>query len=146
MGYHVEIVRTSGNDVIPISETDIEVAISEDPSMRFLDGALYLNEEPVLSYSGGILWLNNPEESDLSRMVLLAESLDARVRGDELETYNSEGNFYYHPDDKSAVTKKKKIESSLITRKKRDQLKLNIGLISAFLLLVGIFHYLGWLS
>ena len=56
-------------------------------------------ESFVLYLSDGELWTSNPDESMLSQMVALASALGARVRGDELETYNSDLTSFTHPDD-----------------------------------------------
>lgn len=108
MGYHVTILRTYQGQKIPISLEEI-VSVT-----RSIDGWRYLESPPTfefhskddsctLRYQDGELWTKNPEDWQIGVMVSLAKQLNARVRGDELETYSTENETYQHPDDKSEI-------------------------------------------
>jgi hypothetical protein len=108
MGYHVTILRTDQGQQISISLDEVVSATSN------IDGWRYLESPPTfefhskehsctLWFQDGELWTKNPEEWQLGLMVSLAKRLNARVRGDELETYITENETYQHPDDKSQI-------------------------------------------
>lgn len=110
MGYHVSIVNTSN---IPSRE---KVLSSEYMVSQYLkrfnfqpkyscEGNLDFyfrdTDEIILCYSDESLWLSNPTEESLQLLIDIANyfSDGSRVRGDELETYISISEFYYHQDD-----------------------------------------------
>lgn len=101
MGYHVTILRTRGKVSLPIAEDDIERAATMLPGWRYdrAERTLHREGELQLWFQDGELWTKNPDETALERMIALANALDARVRGDEGETYRSPDDAYAHPDD-----------------------------------------------
>ncbi len=110
MSYHVTILRTAGEQQVSISLDEAKTAISEIPGWEYLAGkdvAFVFSqagkEIACLWYQDGELWAKNPEQEAIARMVALAEKLDARVRGDEYETYTSPTETYTHPDDAALV-------------------------------------------
>lgn len=62
-------------------------------------------ESFLLFYDGTELWAKTPSRAGLASMVNVAQALgeDARVRGDEGETYETADRTYAHPDDVDAV-------------------------------------------
>ncbi len=108
MSYHVTILRTRKGKRRLI---ELEEAIS---ATRRLRGWRYVDSTTSFEFHGengsfslwfedGELWTKNPDEWQLEVMICLATQLDARVRGDELETYISPAETYQHPDDHAAI-------------------------------------------
>jgi hypothetical protein len=113
MGYHISILRTEAGQPRAITRDDVLRALS--PMAGRLDvmpdrQELRLHQRASGEASGilvhndktGELWANNPDEPLLASMIELAGYLDARVRGDEFETYLSPDDTYLHPDDEKA--------------------------------------------
>src|SRR6185503_10077857 len=110
MGYHVAILRTAAGVPSPILSSELS-----DATRAVSGWSLTQGETPTLTYSpngeeivslwhtDGELWAKNPSDEGLSAMIALAEQLEARVRGDELETYRTPTSSYVHPDDRAAV-------------------------------------------
>lgn len=152
MGYHVTILRTHPGKQIPIS---LEEAIS---ATRGIDGWRYHESPPTfefqaeegscaLRYQDGVLWTQNPEAWQLGVMVALANSLDARVRGDEWETYDLAGNAYQHPDDiplrKAAEARTK----TLLAESMREQRFIRNAIVGFFVVLAVLGYLFGkWLE
>lgn len=105
MGYHVTILRTSGAQQIPIKDDEIKgipKAFPEwqyDPEQGALFGPAEEEGAPALWFSDGGIWTSNPSSGTLAAMISIAGHLEARVRGDEMETYRSAEDTYLHPDD-----------------------------------------------
>jgi hypothetical protein len=101
MGCHVTILRTRGKVALPIGEDEIERAASALSGWRYdrAERTLHADGGLRLWFTDGELWTKNPDDVALERMIALAEVLDARVRGDEGETYRSPDDAYAHPDD-----------------------------------------------
>lgn len=62
------------------------------------------NELLYLIYQDGIVWAKNPSS------LVIAGSLDGRVRGDNLEIYRTPNETYAHPNDYDLIEKNKKLE------------------------------------
>ena len=69
-------------------------------------------------------------------MIEMADKLNARVRGDEYETYRSVKEAYVHPDDKGEIEEAKK-QLKIIKRKtRRNQILIHAVIFGVFALLV----------
>jgi hypothetical protein len=146
MGYHVTILRTTKGKPSPLIESEIHNAVSEFPQFSFQNNAVFRNGEFFLALNNGELWLKNPETNDISDMLLLANSMRARVRGDEFETYESQDKTYIHPDDKGLVSKANKELENIKKQSRKRSMLLNISIFTFFVLLVVLFKYMGWLN
>ena len=134
MGYDVHITRKENwfEETGPEISLDEWVAyVSGDPEMRLDNfaeaangnGAVLRIEKPGISvwltYSGhdidgnmawfghtrGRIVVKNPDEEILGKMWSIAQSLSARVQGDEGEIYNEEGEASVSEEPPSAVRK-----------------------------------------
>lgn len=76
-------------------------------------------------------------------MLDLADSLGARVRGDEFETYISNNNTYLHPDDISLIKKANKAGEDLIKESLSEQKTIRGVFIGFFLLMGAIAFVIG---
>lgn len=152
MGYHVTILRTSQGIQLPIS---LEEAVSV---ASHIDGWRYYESPPTFEFHGkpgsctlwyqdGEIWAKNPEEWQLDVMVALAERLNARVRGDEWETYDSADKTFQHPDDiplRKAAEARAKI---LLTRSTQEQRLIRNTIVGFFLVLGVTGYFVGkWLE
>jgi hypothetical protein len=110
MGYHLTVLRTRGDQQLPISKQEFAAATRTVPELTLEDtgdAARYERDgelRAMLFWNDGEIWTKVPEDDVIVVLLALAEKLKARVRGDELETYRSPGDSYTHPDDAAAVT------------------------------------------
>ena len=150
MGYHVEILRTQGDQLLPISKNELESLVSCTPNLRIEESML--GEADLLFLQGdreicrltlqhGRLWTKNPEEEEMLAMLDIAPKLNARVRGDELETYRSLHEYYVHPDDEKALRKLKEESSRSIKISHRKTIIINAIIFGIFILIALIFTY-----
>jgi hypothetical protein len=145
LGYHVSILRS--NDPIPRGETERlveqrpDVVLTRTSEDHFEFSTSGSSEDgPLLVWQAGEIWSKNPERSTLELMLDLAKALDARVRGDELETYSSPDETYAHPDDAGAQQDARvELERTQLETRRR-QLKLNIAIFGTFALLALFAH------
>jgi hypothetical protein len=105
MGYHVSILRTNGATRVAITLSEAKSLLLGGTDWRFdsEDCAFVARnaeiEGETLWFQDGELWTKSPPDAMLAQMIELAKQLNARVRGDELETYESLEKSYTHPDD-----------------------------------------------
>lgn len=152
MGYHVTILRTAQGTQIPIS---LEEAVSATSS---IDGWRYLESTETFKFQGkegsctlwyqdGELWTKNPEEWQLGVMVALAKRLNARVRDDEWETYDSTGNAFQHPDDIPLRKKAEARSKALLARSMQEQRFIRNAIVGFFVALGVVGYFVGkWLE
>ena len=145
MGYHVTILRTDKGKQLPISLEEIVSTTSG------IDGWRYLESPPTFEFHGkegsctpwyqdGELWTKNPEEWQLGVMVALAKRLNARVRGDEWETYDETGNAFQHPDD-IPLRKEGEARSTELLAKSMQEQKFIRNAIVGFFVVLGVIGY-----
>jgi hypothetical protein len=144
MGYHVTILRTSNGEQIPITEDEIVAAIHGSSKFQALKD---VNSEPIIEidtgtlpnpciwHSAGELWTKNPDEATLDGMCELASLLNARVRGDEFETYRSSSDVYYHPDDADVRSEALKTTKEIVRQTKRRSFVVHFCIFGTLLLL-----------
>lgn len=152
MGYHVTILRTNQETQIPIS---LEEAVSATCS---IDGWRYSKSPPTFEFQGnegsctlwyqdGELWTKNPEEWQLDVMIALAKRLNARVRGDEGETYDSTDKTFQHPDDIALGKEAEARSKALLARSMREQRFIRNAIVGFFVVLAVIGYFVGkWLE
>ena len=141
MSYHLTILRTAQGNRVPIPLDDVRRAAQESGDWAFSESppALELKHggaEFVLWYEEGELWTSSPEREALAPMLALATRLQARVRGDEYETYATPDQTYEHPDD---VVMRSRDEALSLEMLRRDPL----GPQRMRLYIIGFFAVLG---
>lgn len=109
MGYHIAILRTGvkeqkihPEEIVSVVEGKFGFVIDRDAAGSIKQGYQKVSgEEVLLFYDGTELWTKNPSNIALKIMIEIAGALgnEARVRGDEGETYRSVSKTYIHPDD-----------------------------------------------
>lgn len=114
MGYHIQIIRSGQKDTA-ISEEEVESVVGgrfgftivRDDSGTISDTYKEIDGDNfVLSYAPPErLWAKPPTEAELQLMLDIAKVLgnNARVRGDEFETYETIDKTYTHPDDAALI-------------------------------------------
>ena len=109
MGYHVTILRTDQGKLIPISYSEEVVSVTSS-----IDGWRYVEFPPTFEFRSKVIHARCGTKTEKSGQKKpggmatwcdgpLTKRLNARVRGDELETYSTESETYQHPDDKSEI-------------------------------------------
>ena len=142
MGYHVTILRTDQGEQLPISLVEGVSATSS------IDGWGDIESPPTFEFHGkedlftlwyqdGELWTKNPEEWQLGVMVALAKRLNARVSGDEWETYDETGNAFQHPDD-IHLRKEGEARSTELLAKSMQEQRFFRNAIVAFFVVLGV--------
>jgi hypothetical protein len=135
MGYHVTLLKSSNGRQVAITPGDLACAVQQLPRFSLSQGGLARDGEFFLQFDGGELWLKNPEQRDLEDMLILAQVLDARVRGDGFETYAGVDRTFMHPDD---VPLKQTFDAqgqALVARLARQQKRIRNGFMGCFIVL-----------
>ncbi len=130
MGYHVTILRTDKGKKIPISQNEVEQLISSIDALKSKQDSLGrvlitdstgVDTDLFLVWQDGEIWAKGPDEKTIQLMINIAEKLQARVRGDELETYSNSNETYIHEDDKEEFDRilnlRKRLKSGVLVRK-----------------------------
>ena len=146
MGYHVTILRTRQGRPVAIELAAILAAARAMPGVEVVaSGQQFVlrkdgGEQLTLFWQDGEAWTSNPDEAALAVMLELAERLDARVRGDEFETYRTPQDSYFHPDDRKAFAQAHAEVDAMIRRTRLRSYVLNAAIIAIFILLGLIVH------
>ncbi|MFC1747383.1 hypothetical protein ACFL2V_01105 [Pseudomonadota bacterium] len=150
MSYHVTILRTVGGKENPISEAEVTGKLSSIREVEIeknKEGLLIIyvgkhgKNSPILIWQEGVIWTANPNEETLSFMLDIAEKFNARVRGDDLETYLSLGKTFFHPDDLGEHEKLENNIDHVIKRTKRKQRIANFITYGFFIVLALVAGY-----
>jgi predicted nucleic acid-binding Zn ribbon protein len=144
VGYHVTILRSNADGEIPISRDEVVKLVESRPDLSIwkdapdsleIVGKTKLDFESFLIWQDGYIWTKNPDRDVVYQMVEMAEALNARVRGDSLETYKTAEESYIHPDDEHLLQKSKAIPSRN-TRRSRALSVLIFAVIAIIYILV----------
>jgi hypothetical protein len=152
LGYHVTILRTQGKQAIPITKDEVlslAAAFPEweyDPDQEALISVGTRDGAPALWLSEGKLWTTNPSEETIVSMLALAKHLEARVRGDEFETYRTLDEPYIHPDDAQEKAKAHAEVQALIRRTRRKSWLLNGAIFLSFISMIIVLKKIGFLE
>jgi len=151
MGYHVTILRTRGEQAIPITLEEAAAIGTSVPGWRYDEKHHALvstdsHDSLVLWHSDGELWTKNPEGDAIAKMLVVAGRLGARVRGEEFETYRTPDETYTHPDDAARKSRTEKESRASSRHFRRRQWLFNAILIGAFLLIIFILKRIGFLE
>ena len=142
MSYHVTILRTAGGAQKAIGRGELARVVTSRPDLRIEeDGSGRTSirratgaDPPFLVFQNGEIWSSNPERATLTLMLELAVALDARVRGDEFETYRTPDETYTHPDDRETIDLARREGSSM---RRRAQLA-SVAWMTGFALLAAL--------
>jgi hypothetical protein len=127
MAYHVTILRTNASAQIPLDGKKLRALIEQHTDLTWrhvsedkaeIAPALSSESFKTLHWQDGEIWVANPNANTLRIMLELAEPLNARVRGDEYETYLTPDETYTHPDDALQVARERE-RVMLLTRNGR---------------------------
>jgi hypothetical protein len=125
MGYHLTILRSSPQGSIPIPLAEAKLAALEL-------GWIYADQPPTFTrhtgqgdctlwHQDGELWTSDPETWEICHLLILAEVLGARLRGDENETYETPDRTWSHPDDLRPADTAQAASDALLSRSLREQ-------------------------
>jgi hypothetical protein len=148
MGYHVTILRTSQGKQLPISLEEVVSATSSIDGWRYFDSPQTFEFQSkdgscTLWYQDGELWTKNPEEWQLGVMVALAKQLNARVRGDEWETYDETGIAFQHPDDIPLRKEGETRSTELLAQSMQEQRFIRNAIVGFFVVLGVVGFFIG---
>jgi hypothetical protein len=152
MSYHVTILRTNGERIIPITKEEVVGLAKAFPEWKYdvdQDALVPVDESdeaPALWFSDGELWTKNPSNDTVTSMLRLAAHLGARVRGDELETYRTATESFLHPDDAEAKAESNAEGRALIRRTRLKQWTFNAILLGSFILVIVLLKRIGFLE
>jgi len=107
MGYHLNLVSndTQRDDGFVIGEIREQLAQSDVFGVeRDRDGYMIVSKDSdndfAAFFSNGYVFITQTTEKDIKLFLELGEILNARVRGDEGETYKTPTKTYIHKNDK----------------------------------------------
>lgn len=154
MGYHVQIIRKSGGVVRAIQKSEIEKLVGlisgariAPPSLKSATLDLIVMHEGKdacwLTLQNGVLWSKDPEPNELKIMISLAQKLDARVRGDNFESYRSPDDTYIDAEDLEEKRNSNIEGQRILKASKSADLKIKIVIISIFALLGAVAYFVG---
>ena len=140
MSYLVSILRTDRRGSIPITLDEAIAAARSIAGWRHVeqDASFHRQRDDgsfVLWHKDGELWAKTPDAWELDAMIELAGALDARVRGDEFETYETGERSYAHPDDIKAMRDAERGSRNLLAQELRQQRRIRRGVIGFFVVL-----------
>lgn len=148
MSYLVKIVRTKSGQMIPIQwlETTraaagvsgVAVASDETKTLRVTTREVGKDGDYLLYFEEGEIWSKTPTEGVLGVMIALADKLDARVLGEEFESYRTPSDTYVHPDDRLASNVRLEESRKLVENTRKRQILINAMIFGVFVLL-GLF-------
>lgn len=156
MGYHVSITRERHGVVsaIPLEDWLDHVRTSSDLEFcaptgddlgsqftRSIHAADWKGEEDAwLGWSNGEIWTKNPSAKLIEHMVSLAPKFDARVRGDEGEFHDADGNHHVEKDDRDIPwSEHVQEQAASLKRHKKKEFYWNCARMLALLLIAGLF-------
>jgi hypothetical protein len=152
MGYHVNIIRTDRGKQLPITLEEIVSATAGIDGWRHVESPPTFEfhgkqDSCTLLYQDGELWTKNPEAWQLPVMVALARRLNARVRGDEWETYDEAGNTFQHPDDIALRKAGEARSTELLAKSMQEQRSIRNAIVGFFVVLGVIGYFIGkWIE
>jgi hypothetical protein len=147
VSYHITILRTKKGKRYSIDGVEFAAAARGFPELRFdsaagkadyfrageLRASLFLQE--------GEIWTQVAEPDVIEVMIRLANVLEARVRGDEFETYRSVDDTYTHPDDEKERDEAEDAGTALVRASRRQQWIFNLCIFGSFGILAMIVGY-----
>ncbi|RYY73345.1 MAG: hypothetical protein EOO52_18260 [Gammaproteobacteria bacterium] len=130
MSYHIQILRKRNGKLDSILKSEIEKLVKQMPNFRIESPSLSSAELDLIMLKNGVdkyrltlqngqLWAKNPDEVLIQAMIDMSKYLGARVRGDNLETYESLGVTYIHADDNLEFHSGQKTSDFYLKRHKR---------------------------
>ena len=149
MSYLVSILRSKNGTFFPIKLEEVRSAINGLDDWKYHEHERTFvaqndgKESCALSLEKGELWTKNPSPWALEKMINLAGSLDARVRGDEFETYETVDRYYIHPDDENIKRKAAAAGQELVQASLREQRLIRAAIIGFFVLLGVVVYFIG---
>jgi len=149
MSFLVSILRSKNGSFFPIKLEEVRSAINDLGDWKYHEhqGTFVAQndgkESCALWLAKGELWTKNPSPWALEQMINLAGSLDARVRGDEFETYETVDRCYTHPDDVKIKRKATAAGQELVQANLREQRLIRAAIIGFFILLGVVGYFFG---
>ncbi|MCO6411610.1 MAG: hypothetical protein J5I92_02595 [Thiogranum sp.] len=146
MSYLVTILRTIEGRPDALTEREIRSAVAKRPELSFEDNEVLRNGKCFLVFKNGELLRKNPDVVDLNDMIALANEMGARVRGDEFETYRSADDAAIHHDDMPLVLRVRRDREKRKNRRSKPDYVRSGKVLGFLVLLMLVFHALGWLE
>ncbi len=145
MGYHLTVLKTEQGKPVPVSRNQVEGLIESRNDLAFKPddaGCLLITKpafgdaSPLLVWQNGEIWTDNADRNTLDLLLGIAEKLNARVRGDELETYATCDETYIHQDDKAQYDRITRSRKHLKIKHICQKIVLRIAVVAFFIFLI----------
>jgi len=147
MAYHMTILRSANGLQLPISRDEALAAAGKVPGWRVAGEAELAFSDGrgsfALWHGDGELWTRLDDTWVIEPMLELAQELDARVRGDEFETYATPEQTYAHPDDKRLAQVARADSAQLLASHMAEQRRIRNAIIGFFVVLGAIGFLVG---
>jgi hypothetical protein len=145
MSYHLTILRSTNGKQIPILLEDVKTAAHQMGNWEFTDSpptfTFTLPQGEITMWyetDEGEIWAKSQGEIwELYPMIALANSLNARVRGDEFETYETADKTYFHPDDEPIKKECLRVTQHSLKEQRRIR-----NVIIGFFIILGIIAFI----
>jgi hypothetical protein len=121
MGYHLTIIRPNDK---PIRFNELVEASCSIGQFRVDES----NKNISIEINGEVLYVhcinqivftdNVTSNQVIKKLVHLAQALDGRLRGDEMETYREDGTSFTHPEDSDEFAHHEKGVAKIVRRRK----------------------------
>lgn len=145
MAYHLTILRSANGLQQPIPRAEALAAARGLPGWSVTGDAeiVFADERGhcTLWHGDGELWTRLDESWIIEPMLQLAAALNARVRGDEFETYAGPQETYAHPDDKRLAQLARTDSAQLLAAHVAEQRRIRYA-IWAFFAVLGAIGFL----
>lgn len=152
MAYHVTILRTHQGKADPIGSEEMRELVERMHSAKIEPCSLNDGELDLVIARGegrsyrfvlqhGRIWTKNPEDDEIQVMIDVATELNARVRGDEFETFRTPTETYIHPDDRLSLENANAAALQLRRAARRRQWALHLVLVLIFAALAATAAY-----
>ena len=122
MGYHLNLIKNDGKSFIL---NEIKTALHNNTDFELQEKGkvvkIFSKEEEndlVAFYHNGMIWSEKYSEEQIIFLLKLSNALDARVRGDEYETYETSTKTFIHPDDVELIENANRINQKAYQRGK----------------------------
>lgn len=147
MSYHLTILRSANGLQLPITLAEAQAAAGRLPGWRATGDAQFEYADArgslLLWHGDGELWARLGDAWQLAPMLALAAELDARVRGDEFETYATPEQTYAHPDDQRLRRVAQAESADLLAGDLAQQKRFRNLFVAAFVALGGLAFVIG---
>lgn len=139
MGYHLNLIKNDGksfvlNDIKTALQNNTDFELQEKDKVVKIVSKKEENDL-VAFYHNGMIWSEKYTVELIIFLLKLSSILDARVRGDEFETYKTSTKTFIHPEDIELIKKANEINQKVYQRGKYKSFLVYVLIMLAFVVI-----------